>query len=511
MRGCIDAKRSFALAVAVGLVGASSASAATQLGETFDPTASSCAPLTRIQTASPSGQYAAPFAGVITSWSFLASSSPPSQIKLKVARAAGGSNYTFVADSALETPAASQLATFPTRIPVEAGDLIGTRITAGGDCLGTGNAAHVMRNFTGDPAPGTTVSADGTSGSIRVDVSAALEPDADNDGFGDETQDSCPTDRLKARRLRPARHHDHHRPQGEDEEEEGDVRVHAPTSARRRPSSARSTAAPFASCTSPLTVKGKKGKNTFAVRAKDAAGNVDADAGDLRLEGQEEEEVTATRSWRYRFGTDRYVHVSRSSRSVDASDDLDAHGHIDALNLSAGGRKVAGSNPVAPISSLRLSGILAGAGCCRVAAGASDTRRRGGLWNWAEANASVEMGSQICEYRSRSRQTARAGKATRGAHEHQPPFSSAPPATRGRHCRHGMRIGSDRAFSCRGRSANRRDVHSGEQLRARPYYCSVRSPGGGYAAPFAGVITSWSFEVRLPLFLRGSGSRWRDM
>jgi hypothetical protein len=34
--------------------------------------------------------------------------------------------------------------------------------------------------------------------------------------------------------------------------------------------------AAFTSCTSPLTVKGKKGKNSFAVRAKDAAGNVDA-------------------------------------------------------------------------------------------------------------------------------------------------------------------------------------------------------------------------------------------
>ena len=33
--------------------------------------------------------------------------------------------------------------------------------------------------------------------------------------------------------------------------------------------------APFTTCTSPLTVKGKKGKNRFEVRAKDAAGNVD--------------------------------------------------------------------------------------------------------------------------------------------------------------------------------------------------------------------------------------------
>ena len=34
--------------------------------------------------------------------------------------------------------------------------------------------------------------------------------------------------------------------------------------------------APFTSCTSPLSVKGKKGKNAFSVRTKDAAGNVDA-------------------------------------------------------------------------------------------------------------------------------------------------------------------------------------------------------------------------------------------
>jgi hypothetical protein len=34
--------------------------------------------------------------------------------------------------------------------------------------------------------------------------------------------------------------------------------------------------ATFAACASPFTVKGKKGKNHFEVRAKDAAGNVDA-------------------------------------------------------------------------------------------------------------------------------------------------------------------------------------------------------------------------------------------
>jgi hypothetical protein len=39
--------------------------------------------------------------------------------------------------------------------------------------------------------------------------------------------------------------------------------------------------------------------------------------------------------------------TSRSSANVDALDDLDAHGRIDTLSRSAGGRKIAGSNPVA--------------------------------------------------------------------------------------------------------------------------------------------------------------------
>ncbi|HEY8002060.1 MAG TPA: hypothetical protein VID76_08995, partial [Solirubrobacterales bacterium] len=33
--------------------------------------------------------------------------------------------------------------------------------------------------------------------------------------------------------------------------------------------------AAFAPCTSPKTVKAKKGKHTFSIKAKDAAGNVD--------------------------------------------------------------------------------------------------------------------------------------------------------------------------------------------------------------------------------------------
>jgi len=44
--------------------------------------------------------------------------------------------------------------------------------------------------FSGDPSPGDTKTFTPLDGQL-LDVSATLEPDADNDGFGDETQDKC--------------------------------------------------------------------------------------------------------------------------------------------------------------------------------------------------------------------------------------------------------------------------------------------------------------------------------
>jgi hypothetical protein len=50
--------------------------------------------------------------------------------------------------------------------------------------------------------------------------------------------------------------------------------------------------------------------------------------------------------------------LSRTSTSVDAMDDLDAHGRIDTGCMPAGGRKVAGSNPAAPTYPQSLRGDL---------------------------------------------------------------------------------------------------------------------------------------------------------
>ena len=98
------------------LVGAASAAASVQIGATFTPDLGCGSPNATLQAVSPSGQYAAPSAGVLTSWSFQAGSSPP-QLKLKVGRLAGGNNFTIVGDSPRQTMTPNALNTFPTPSP----------------------------------------------------------------------------------------------------------------------------------------------------------------------------------------------------------------------------------------------------------------------------------------------------------------------------------------------------------------------------------------------------------
>jgi hypothetical protein len=174
------------------LVGAASAAASVQIGATFTPDLGCGSPNATLQAVSPSGQYAAPSAGVLTSWSFQADGSPP-QLKFKVGRSVGGNDFTIVGDSPVQTMTPNALNTFPTRIPVQAGDVIGYyhEGPAGGDkCVRNAAPTYSTRFVNVDPAPGSTMTYM-TVGALQVDLSAVLEPDADHDGFGDETQDKC--------------------------------------------------------------------------------------------------------------------------------------------------------------------------------------------------------------------------------------------------------------------------------------------------------------------------------
>jgi Ca2+-binding RTX toxin-like protein len=186
------------LVAAMALIIAPSASqAATQVGQTVDPSSSNCTPEdTFLQSVSPGNQFEVPFDGVITSWSFLGGSIVPSPLKLKLGRAGAGT-MTITGESGFATPAANQLNTFSTRVPARAHDLIGFYFPSPSDlaqCAARNQSGYIDLVALGDIQPGasSTVSDE----SSHLDVSANLEPDCDKDGLGDETQDgdtsSCP-------------------------------------------------------------------------------------------------------------------------------------------------------------------------------------------------------------------------------------------------------------------------------------------------------------------------------
>jgi hypothetical protein len=176
-----------AASILVGSLTTAPASAAGTLGGTFVPT-SNCGGLTLVQVVDPPGSsYAVGADGVITAWRFQAPAFPPS-LKFKVFRPAGGTSLTVVGATDSVTPAANVLNTFPTRIPVRAGDRLGLTGGTTGECFRTGGGT-TGRAATGDPAPGATITY--TEESATLDVAAVVEPDADHDGFGDETQDAC--------------------------------------------------------------------------------------------------------------------------------------------------------------------------------------------------------------------------------------------------------------------------------------------------------------------------------
>jgi len=177
----------FAVAAVAMTAIPSTASAATQIGETFDPNFVCSPNITRLQSTSPGGQYTVPTAGVITRWSFQADAAPP-QIKFKVGRSAGGNNFTIIGESPLVTPAANTLNSYFTQISVAPFDVIGTYTATQGDCLRQPSPGYIRHTTPGDIVPPATAMFT-TVAESQLDVSATLEPDCDSDGLGDETQD----------------------------------------------------------------------------------------------------------------------------------------------------------------------------------------------------------------------------------------------------------------------------------------------------------------------------------
>jgi hypothetical protein len=263
------------LAAGTALSLASSAQASVTVGEDFATSggAGCNTPSTslEIQTQSAGNSYAAPFDGVFTSWS--ASDAVWDMATLKVARLGTGSSFTVIAQ---DGPRASDGVAHPIRIPVRQGDLIGLFLSNQVGCWDRTGATGFTLGYKATDVlsgPGTF---DATDPGYQVPVTAQIEHDADNDGYGDETQDLCPTD--------PSTH--------------GLCDVFPPetsvTKGPKKKTKSKSATFEFNSsepgstfecsldssgfepCGSPDTVKVKKaGRHNFLVRARDSHGNLD--------------------------------------------------------------------------------------------------------------------------------------------------------------------------------------------------------------------------------------------
>lgn len=127
--------------------------------------------------------YAAPSAGVITSWSTYAAEGAGQQLSFKVFRPYGPGKFTVVAKDGPRSLAPGVVNTFKVSIPVTAGDLIGDQDANADDvpnaCLfETGNSADITLEEEGDVAPGSQFSTFENPGALPNVTATLLPPPA---------------------------------------------------------------------------------------------------------------------------------------------------------------------------------------------------------------------------------------------------------------------------------------------------------------------------------------------
>jgi hypothetical protein len=154
-----------------------------------------------IQRAVRGASTAAPFDGVVVRWRVLTRNT--SDYGIRVVSPTTGSSFNVLGSSATEhvafgpSPIIGGVTTFQTRLPIPAGGYVG---------LATASMSQPESVF---PSPGSTLAKlhDGTDGTVynesgaistqELAYDADIEPDADHDGYGDITQDSCPGTALE--------------------------------------------------------------------------------------------------------------------------------------------------------------------------------------------------------------------------------------------------------------------------------------------------------------------------
>jgi hypothetical protein len=184
-----------ALVAMVAAIAVPSASAAVEFGDNCVVDEEFETPFTVFEISNPANPLptAAPTAGVITQWKFNVVPAPVAiPMRFVVVRPLGPGSVQLIADTTQTVTGGPN--TFPARVPVKAGDRLGVGAAieeANLVCESPGSPSAIG-GFIGSPGIGGTTPAIEGPAPFRVPLAALLEPDADNDGFGDETQDQCP-------------------------------------------------------------------------------------------------------------------------------------------------------------------------------------------------------------------------------------------------------------------------------------------------------------------------------
>jgi hypothetical protein len=152
--------------------------------------ASTC---TFVSRAIPGLTVAAPSDGVIVKWrvrTLATGSAAPTPATLRVVRGTGVNSTGIRSDAPVSIPSTPGTYSFDARLPVSAGDYLGYDSPRGW-FAGKAGASYDLW----DPALGNAETRFRTTGFAGLELlfNADLEADADKDGFGDETQDGCPT------------------------------------------------------------------------------------------------------------------------------------------------------------------------------------------------------------------------------------------------------------------------------------------------------------------------------
>ena len=134
-------------------------------------------------------------AGVVTAYTVR--SAVGIQARIRVLRGTSGATTAVVSSSYASIPGTDVAHKVDTRLTVQAGDVLALGLPSANDppyaVTSNGTQGRCFNHFQADPADGETQSTELCSNERELLYNATVEPDADADGYGDESQDLCTT------------------------------------------------------------------------------------------------------------------------------------------------------------------------------------------------------------------------------------------------------------------------------------------------------------------------------